>query len=216
MNTEYIMVLDTETTNTIDDPFVYDIGFAIVDTKGNIYETKSFAIADNFLDDELMSYAFFKDKMPMYWDDIKQGKRELITLNQARKIIKDYIKKYNITYVSCHNARFDYNALNTSQRYNTSSRYRFFFPYGVKMLDTLKLSRLVLKDNQNYIDFCIKNNYLTKRNQIRYTAEIIYRFLIGDNNFIEGHQGLDDVLIEKDILNYCLNFCDISQGVLWE
>jgi hypothetical protein len=44
---------------------------------------------------------------------------------------------------------------------------------------------------------------MTKNNQPRLTAEIIYRFISGDENFIEEHKGLDDVLIEKEILAYC-------------
>ena len=34
----YYLMLDTETCNSIDDPLCYDIGFAIVDEKGKIYE----------------------------------------------------------------------------------------------------------------------------------------------------------------------------------
>ena len=43
-------MLDTETTNDLDCPFVYDIGFAVVDKLGNTYEEGSFVIADIFLD----------------------------------------------------------------------------------------------------------------------------------------------------------------------
>ena len=38
----YYLVFDTETTNSMDDPIVYDIGGAVVDKKGNIYHTFSF------------------------------------------------------------------------------------------------------------------------------------------------------------------------------
>ena len=40
----YYLTIDTETANGFDDPIVYDIGGAIHDKKGNIYETFSFVI----------------------------------------------------------------------------------------------------------------------------------------------------------------------------
>lgn len=63
---EKIIVLDTETTNSIDDPFCYDVGFAVVDMQGNVIEQHSYVVADIFLDKELMASAYFSDKIPQY------------------------------------------------------------------------------------------------------------------------------------------------------
>ena len=65
--TELFLMLDTETANTIEDPFYYDLGYAVVDCKGEVYETASFVNADIFLDTEMMSTAYFCDKIPQYW-----------------------------------------------------------------------------------------------------------------------------------------------------
>ena len=56
---------------------------------------------------------------------------------------------------------------------------------------------------------------MTKNNQCRYTAEVIYRFIIKDNNFSESHTGLEDVLIEKDILAYILKQHKKCERRLW-
>ena len=40
MEKKYI-VLDTETTNSLDDPMAYDIGFAVIDEFGAVYEFHS-------------------------------------------------------------------------------------------------------------------------------------------------------------------------------
>ena len=40
----YYLTIDTETANSLDDPLVYDIGGAIHDKKGRVYETFSFVI----------------------------------------------------------------------------------------------------------------------------------------------------------------------------
>ena len=54
---EKYLVLDTETANSLDDPIVYDIGFAVIDATGHVYESHSYVIADFFLDKELMASA---------------------------------------------------------------------------------------------------------------------------------------------------------------
>lgn len=210
------IVVDTETTNSLDDPLCYDVGFAVVDILGNVYENYSYVVADIFLDKEMMSYAYFADKTPQYWADIKAGTRELKTFFNIKKAFADCVKRNNVKIILAHNARFDYRSLNLTQRYLTSSKYRYFFPFGVEIWDTLKMSRAVLKNNDDYSNFCWDNDYLTKRMVRRYTAEIIYRFLSGNNNFEESHTGLEDVLIEKEIFVFCLSAQPEINGALWE
>ena len=45
---EKIMILDCETTNSLEDALVYDCGFIVADYNGNIYDKQSFVIADIF------------------------------------------------------------------------------------------------------------------------------------------------------------------------
>jgi DNA polymerase III epsilon subunit-like protein len=210
------IVIDTETTNSIDDPLCYDVGFAVVDMFGRVYENYSFVVADIFLDKDLMSYAYFADKIPQYWEDIKNGKRELKTFFNIKKAFADCVKRNNVKIILAHNARFDYRSLNLTQRYLTSSKYRYFFPFGVEIWDTLKMSRAVLNGIEEYGEFCYSHNYLTKRLCKRFTAEIIYRFITGNNDFEESHTGLEDVLIEKEIFVYCISIMPEIDGILWE
>ena len=212
---EKFIVVDTETTNSLDDPIVYDVGFAVVDAEGNVYEQHSYVVADVFLDKELMSYAYFADKVPQYWKDIKNGKRKLRRFRTIRMIFKDVCAQYEIKKIFAHNARFDNRSLNLTQRYLTSSKFRYFFPYETEICDTLKMSRNTLKNIEAYDQFCWDNDYLTKRGCKRYTAEIIYRFITGNNNFEESHTGLEDVMIEKEILKFCLQHDPDFCGKLW-
>ena len=138
---EKVIVLDTETTNSIDDPIAYDIGFAVIDINGKVYEAHSYVVADVFLDEELMASAFFAYKIPQYWEDIKNGNRKLRKLKTIKYILADVCKQYGIKKIVAHNARFDYRSLALTQRFLTSSKYRYFIPYGVEIWDSLKMSR---------------------------------------------------------------------------
>lgn len=210
---KYIM-LDTETTNSLDDPICYDVGFAVVDKEGAIYESHSFVVAEVFLNEELMASAYFIEKVPQYWEDIKNGTRKLAKFNTIRKVLAETMKKYNTNIVIAHNARFDYRSTAKTQRYLTKSKYRYFLPYGTEIWDTLKMAREVLKNDVDYDNFCYNNNYVTKRGCKRFTAEILYRFFTGDNDFVESHTGLEDVTIEKVIFAECMAR-GAESGKLW-
>ena len=210
---KYIM-LDTETTNSLDDPICYDVGFAVVDKEGAIYETHSFVVAEVFLNEELMESAYFIEKVPQYWEDINKGTRKLAKFNTIRKVLAETMKKHNTNIVIAHNARFDYRSTAKTQRYLTKSKYRYFLPYGTEVWDTLKMAREVLKNDVDYDNFCYNNNYVTKRGCKRFTAEILYRFFTGDNDFVESHTGLEDVTIEKVIFAECMAR-GAESGKLW-
>ena len=66
------------------------------------------------------------------------------------------------------------------------------------------MARDVSEKMPTYKRFCEDNNFMTKNNQCRFTAEVIYRYLTNDLEFEESHTGLEDTLIEKDILAFCI------------
>lgn len=221
----YKIVLDTETC-PIDIDFegvspqnmlVYDCGWAVVDKRGKVYKTRSFINADIFLKEkELMNSAYYSNKIPMYWEQIKRGERILTSFYNIRKTLLEDIAEFEVKEIFAHNMRFDYGTLNTTQRWLTKSQYRYFFPYGIEICDTLKMARDVIAKMPTYQRFCKENGYLTKNGQYRLTAEIIYRFISKNNDFIESHTGLEDVLIEKEILAYCYKQRKKMRKKLWD
>lgn len=201
----YYIVFDTETTNGLSDPIVYDLGFAIIDKKGNVYETHSLIIREVFYGmKDLMQSAYYANKIPKYKEQIANGERKVVSLFEARKIFSEVCEKYNVKVAIAHNARFDYRSTSKTQRYLTKSKYRFFLPYGIELWDTMRMANDTICKQKTYRKWCHKNDYLTKNNQVRKTAEILYRYISGQNDFVESHTGLEDVLIEKEIFVHCL------------
>lgn len=201
------IVFDTETANTFDDPFVYDLGFAVVDKMGRVYEKHSLIINEIFHGmAELMKTAYYAEKIPMYLEQIANGERKVVSFYEARKLFADTCKKYNITVAMAHNARFDDKATKKTQRYLTKSKYRYFLPYGVELWDTLKMARDTICKQKSYIRFCEENGFMTnhKRPRPQEKAETIYRYIIDNPSFVESHTGLEDVMIEKEIFARCM------------
>ena len=94
----YRIVLDTETCPCDKDfegvsawnMFVYDCGWAVVDKRGKVYRTRSFINADIFLDEKnLMKSAYYANKIPNYWDEIKNSQRILTSFYNIRKTLMD-------------------------------------------------------------------------------------------------------------------------------
>lgn len=210
-----IMMIDTETTNSLEDPVVYDVGFQVFDLEGNTYESCSMINTEVFNDPNLMSTAYYAEKIPRYMEQVLTGKSVMIPWKSIKTVVKDSIIRNDCRIVCAHNARFDCKSLNLTQRYITTSKWRYFLPYGVEWWDTLRMAREVLKQDDNYRQFCLDNGYVTSRNVSKYTAEVIYRYISGENEFIESHTGLEDVKIEKEIFLYCLKQNPEIDGRLW-
>ena len=209
----YVLVLDTETANTIvqedgkmdmSNVLMYDCGWSVVDTKGNVYEERSFVNRDIFVyERELMCSAYYNWKIPCYVEDLQNGKRKMANTYEIRKAMLADMEEYRIIEVAAHNARFDLNALNTIQRWTTKSKYRYWFPYGTEIWDTMKMARDVIHKMPTYRKFCEEHNFLTANGRLSATAENLYRFIIKDPTFKESHTGLEDVQIEREIMFYC-------------
>ena len=130
---EKFLVIDTETCNTIEQPLPYDIGYAICDRNGKIYLERSFVVAEMFLDrKDLMQSAYFAEKIPNYWEDIKNGTREIKSIFNIRKQLHKDMKDFRVKKVGAYNMGFDKRALNNVIRYCSKSLIRWFFPFGIE------------------------------------------------------------------------------------
>lgn len=213
MRKTFVLMLDTETLcakdvkDISDGSLVYDIGFSLIDTTSHVcYYKRSLVIKETFTYEffsQMRQTAYYAEKFPQYWADIKAGKRSLVSFWEAWAEIRGILKTSGAI-VCAHNARFDVKSLNNTIRLLSCGRIRYFFPYGTVIWDTLKMCRDVLSKRPTYVKFCDENGYRTKRNQLRYTAEIVYRYITSDNDFVESHTGLEDVEIETEILRFLL------------
>ena len=206
-----VMPLDTETCNIIKTDKVmpgnnlpYDIGFSVVEPSTGVKVLeRSYVVQEIFFGEQKrMQSAYYSAKLPQYRADIACGKRKVAS---AFEILNDIIhtaKRENVKAIVCHNARFDVNALNTLVWWLTGNHVKAL-PQNLEIWDTMKMWNACKP--KAYSKFCAENNYKTNHNppRNRLTAEIIYRFLTGNNDFMEAHTGLEDVTIETEIMLAC-------------
>lgn len=201
----YYLTLDTETANNITCPLVFDIGGAIHDKKGNVFETFSFIVKEVYYEmPELMANCFYQSKLPQYDKEINNGARIVLSYYEIKKYIEKLCETYEVKAIIAHNMQFDYHATTTTQRYLTYSKYRYFLPYKIELWDTLRMAQDTICKQKTYIKWCEKNKFLKKNGKPRATAEILYKYISNNIDFKEEHTGLADVLIEKEIFAKCM------------
>lgn len=203
---KYIIILDVETTNNQigvkgapNDGLVYDLGFTVADKQGNVYAKRSFAIKEIFDWKELMDTAYYKNKLPKYYEKLKKGEMKKVSIWEARKSIKSAMEYFNITEVYAFNANFDYTTLNNTVRYLSGSACRWFFKYRTKICDIWHIACQTLGLQKTFQWENVRNangNLITN-------AERMYAYLSQDFEFEEEHTGLADALIETQILARC-------------
>jgi len=201
-------LIDVETAGGLMDSLVYDFGGGKFTLKDNtVSDTMNYINYNVFYEKkDMMETAYYAEKLPAYRDEIWNGEREVFDIMDIRARVHKYFKEHNITVVCAHNARFDIRALNNTIREATNGRIKYFFPYGIEVWDTLKMARQVLGKMPSYQKFCETNGFMTNhaKPRPRYTAEVIYRFITKDLDFMEAHTGLRDVEIEIQIFAYLM------------
>ena len=201
---EYLLVLDTETANSIQYPLPYDLGYKIFNRKGEVVVRRSFCIYEIYCGEkDMMKSAYYADKLPQYEIELKQKKRQLVKLYTARKIILEDMTKYKLNRVYAYNMGFDRRALNNDQRYTTKNKYRFFFPKNTEFRCIWNMACQVLLARPSYIKFALKNGYISAKGNILTNAECCYRYISKNTDFVEAHKGINDVDIEAEILLAC-------------
>ena len=199
---KYHLVLDVETIGA-NEKYIYDIGYAIVDREGNIYEERSYIIREIFFNTSLMDKAYYREKIPEYFDDIATGYRKVITFAEMRTELLAFLIQYNVKVISAYNLPFDMGALKaTTQFLNQGKKFLTKEHKNVELLCLWSFACEVLY-TPKFQKVAREKGWVTQKGNIQTSAEIGYRFLTGQDDFQEEHKGLDDVKIEIEIMKAC-------------
>lgn len=205
------VVIDTETAPTVDHKdnqahpetsLVYDFGYTIRDCNDCELVSRSFVIAETFTNLRLMNSAYYADKLPLYHAGIgstDSSTWRMVSFAEAWETFKADCKLYKVKTAWAYNARFDLIALNNTIRTYSNGFVKFFFPYKMKVRDVWDYASNIT-GSKTYVSWCIEHGYFTASGNPQTGAEIVYRFITDDNNFIEDHTAYSDACIEDAIL----------------
>lgn len=214
--TDNKLLVDVETANDTDCALTYDVSTRLITSDNKVLTEHAFVIRDVFNDmRDVVKEAYYADKIDEYITDIQHKEREMFSFMGARKIILDEMAQYNCKTVVAYNCRFDRNALNNTLRYLTKSRFRWFFPYDTEFVCIWNMACQTICQTKEYKEFAENCGFISNNGKnYRANAQTVYAFLTNNPLFSEEHKGLEDVKIEQEIMNYCLqNYNDFPKGI---
>ncbi len=220
MKKNYYIILDTETANSVEQPLPYDFGWAVIDRKGNIYKKYSYVIYEIYCEQkELMKTAYYAKKLPQYEKEIREGKRKIVSIWTTRKEFIKCMKEFNTNIVCAYNMGFDKRALNNDIRYISKSWLRWFFPRETEFKCIWHMACTCVMNRPSYIKFAEEEGLISEAGNVKTSAEACYRYIKGDITFEESHTGLEDCLIEAEIMAFCFRqhkkFDDSINSACW-
>ena len=203
-----LLVLDSETCNilkldkvTPGNNLTYDIGYSVIEpATAEVVCEKSYIVREIFFGEmERMQSCYYAKKLPRYFKDIAEGKREIKAFCDILMDIITTARRENCVAIVAHNARFDIDAINTTFKWLYGFACRVFDSFEI--WDSMKMAK-TFANTPTYRKFCEENGYMTKHRtpRPRMTAEILYRFISGDPDFTESHTAFEDTTIEREII----------------
>lgn len=207
-----IVSFDSETTGGFGNPLIYDFGIAEYNNASDDVSCTNYLIKEVITDEGLMASAYYGSKLPRYIEKIcnKMDNVEMRAFNQClNHLLKKlgYLTGKTTTILIGYNLSFDLRAIEKSYLFANGEELpsqikEFLHNKSYDLLTTIIDNGLIL--NREYYDFCINNNYLTDRGNVKTTFEVVHRFFADEPYYIEEHLAIDDARDELKLLLYLL------------
>lgn len=193
--TKKFVVIDFEGKSTARP---YNLGIVVGDKHGNIIRTYQLTFSETFQENSYTFYGMQGDKLTTNnIEYIYSHKEEFtnVTINNFIRFFFALIDYYKISEVWAYNMAFDKSAL----RRLIGDNYFIELCKKVAFYDIVPMIMPVLL-TKKYVKFCKTNRYITPAGNLQTKAEIVYRYLFNNVNYIERHLGLQDAIDEYNIL----------------
>ncbi len=189
--------IDTETTGEIPQQIAYDVGFVVTDRYGTVYEKRSFVVKEVFADLTKMCSAYYSSKYGIYIDNIYRQHTVPTPFLTVLKEFAEMCHKWNVKTIASYNLSFDLRSMRNTVYYLTG--IYDWLPYEMEEFCILNAACTALY-GKDYCRTAIKNGWLTAKGNVKTSAECGYRYIKKEHDFEERHMGLDDCLIEIEIM----------------
>ena len=132
-------------------PLIYDLGWQVIDRKGNVFLRRSFLISEVFSVPSVFDTAYYASKRPIYLEKLKKDEIILTDWKTATaQLVKDL--KF-VEAVGAYNSMFDYKkAIPFTERYIKALYSPDFYKWQDKQ-ERICHNIAVGKDNQNNKEF---------------------------------------------------------------
>lgn len=205
----YLTVLDTETTGlnnvpALAFPLIYDIGWKLGDKLGNTIIDREFIVQEIFYN-PIMQNAFYGSKVEIYKERIFKADILVKPFKEIIALLVHDISLVKHNTLMAYNLNFDLRAIRSTMVFlkmwdKEDKDIKKFFPETLEYQDIWGLAvETLLMKKWDFLDFVTEHNQFTENGNPKTSAEVVYRYITNNPDYIEDHTALSDVQIEYEI-----------------
>lgn len=188
----------------------YDIGYTVTrynakTRKMEVLRERSYIVKEVFMNMQIMEKAYFFSKHATYMEMLSEGEIKMKPFQEILDIMEQDVAEFGINTFSNYNAGFD-----TQVMVDTARILNCETPKNFKvMLDDVwciwNMACQILYKRPSYVQTALENGWISDSGKYLTTnAEVGYRYMTKDYDFIEDHTALSDARIETELLGYIL------------
>lgn len=202
-----IMIFDTETTS-LDKPFCYNVGYQIIDdTDGEVFVSRDYVVEQIWHNLPLFSSAYYAEKRPLYVNRMRARQVMMDKFGYICQQMTRDIRKYEVSHAYAYNSSFDEKVFNFNCDW-----YKCSNPFDTVAIHDIRGYAHTFICNEVYTNYCERNGLFTESGNYSTTAEAVYRYISGEDDFNEEHTALNDSIIEAEILKMAISLgADITR-----
>lgn len=197
----YYVTLDTETLG-LQNPSIYDFGWAIHDKKGNIFHSENYLIEEVY-QPKRMATAYYANKVPLYEQMLADKEISILPFQEVMKRFDESIKDFPKVTIGAYNLPFDLKAIGYTKKELGLKGKLLSRPAQLQDIRSLCIET-ICNNHKGFEKFAVANNLLTAKGYLSTTAEALYKYYKQTSDFIESHTALSDVVIEIELWAWAL------------
>ena len=203
-----VMIFDTETTD-LNSPFCYDVGYLIANA-----ETEEILVRRHYIVEQvwhnlpLFESAYYKDKRQQYVSLMRSRQAILDKWGYIMRQLSKDIRNYSVAMAYAYNSDFDEKVMNFNNNW-----FKTINPFEtIPIFDIWAMATNFITNRADYQQFCEEHKFFSDTGNYKSSAEVVYRFITNNPDFVEAHMGVFDGDIEAAILFHCVKVLGAEFG----
>lgn len=207
-----ILVFDTETTGELGSPLIYDLGYRIISPDGKVLKSFNCLVTEIFSNGFVMSLAYYSNKIKMYRDKHKQGLIEMLPYKKAITTFINDARHYKVGIIAAYNVAFDLRALQATLKMTYHEGFqkdivnKLLNQKNKKVLCIWNLVCDTVLNTDEFRNYAETHGFKSEKGNYQTSAEVAYRYITDNEEFVEDHTALSDVDIEIELLLHALKY----------
>lgn len=199
---EALLLLDTETVGNVQESYVFDFAYAIVDTQGNLLESHNYIIKETYETDMMATSLFTKEKYPTYKKMVESGELKVLAFEHIMLLVERSMRKHNVKTIGAYNYHFDKDKLDLTAHL-TKMPKEFDLWNEKEELCIWSMACQTIATTKKYGQMMVEKGLVSPAGNYKTNLESVLLFLNGGTPVEQTHTALSDILQTVEVYKEC-------------